>query len=109
MEVDFVGCECSNDEMVISSNCFAGLIYVLSGKSKKEKINMNKTEIFEFLNANPVFHLATIDGGRPCVRGMLLYSADENGIVFHTGKMRDLHKQLTEKPVQVFRHFIAAY
>ena len=30
---------------------------------------------------------------------MLLYSADENGIIFHTGKMRDLHKQLSENPV----------
>jgi len=59
---------------------------------------MNKTEIFAFLNANPVFHLATIDGDRPRVRGMLLYRADANGILFHTGKMRDLHKQLAENP-----------
>ena len=59
---------------------------------------MNKTEIFEFLNANPVFHLATIEGNKPRVRGILLYYADENGIIFHTGKMRDLYKQLTENP-----------
>ncbi len=59
---------------------------------------MNKKEIFEFLSTNPVFHLATIDGDSPRVRGMLMYSADENGIVFHTGKMRDLHKQLTKNP-----------
>ncbi|MBI5641130.1 MAG: pyridoxamine 5'-phosphate oxidase family protein [Nitrospirae bacterium] len=59
---------------------------------------MNKKEIFEFLNANPVFHLATVEGDRPRVRGMLMYKADENGIVFHTGKMRDLHKQLAENP-----------
>ncbi len=59
---------------------------------------MNKEEIFGFLSANPIFHLATIDGDSPRVRGMLLYSADENGIVFHTGKMRDLHKQLTQNP-----------
>jgi len=59
---------------------------------------MNKTEIFAFLSENPVFHLATIDDGRPRVRGMLLYRADENGIVFHTGKMKDLHRQLSENP-----------
>ncbi len=59
---------------------------------------MNKREIFEFLKSNPVFHLATVDGGRPRVRGMLMYRADENGIVFHTGKMRELYKQLTENP-----------
>ena len=59
---------------------------------------MDSKEVFEFLNANPVFHLGTIDGDRPRVRGMLMYKADENGIVFHTGKMRDLHKQLTKNP-----------
>ncbi len=59
---------------------------------------MNKNEIFEFLNANPLFHLATVEGDKPHVRGMLLYRADENGIVFHTGKNKDLHKQLTGNP-----------
>lgn len=59
---------------------------------------MNKAEIFAFLNANPVFHLATLDGDKPRVRGMLLYRADERGIFFHTGKMRDLYKQLAANP-----------
>jgi len=59
---------------------------------------MNKNEIFEFLNANPVFHLATVEGNKPHVRGLLLYKADDKGIMFHTGKMKDLHKQLTVNP-----------
>jgi pyridoxamine 5'-phosphate oxidase len=59
---------------------------------------MNKSEILEFLNANPVFHLATVEGSRPHVRGMYLYRADENGIVFHTGKMKDIYKQLSANP-----------
>ena len=59
---------------------------------------MNKDEILDFLNANPVFHLATVEGLKPRVRGMLLYRADENGIIFHTGKMKDVHRQLTEDP-----------
>lgn len=59
---------------------------------------MNKSEIFNFLNANPAFHLATVEGNKPHVRGMLLYRADENGIIFHTGKMKDLHRQLSENP-----------
>lgn len=59
---------------------------------------MNKIEIFEFLNTNPEFHLATVAGNKPHVRGILLYRADENGIIFHTGKMKDLHKQLIENP-----------
>ena len=59
---------------------------------------MNKDEILDFLNANPVFHLATVEGHKPHVRGMLLYRADENGIIFHTAKMKDVHRQLTEDP-----------
>jgi pyridoxamine 5'-phosphate oxidase len=59
---------------------------------------MNKNEILEFLNANPVFHLATVEGNKPHVRGLLLYKADGTGIMFHTGKMKDLHKQLTANP-----------
>ncbi|MEW6586544.1 MAG: pyridoxamine 5'-phosphate oxidase family protein, partial [Nitrospirota bacterium] len=59
---------------------------------------MNRNEIFAFLNANPVFHLATVEGDKPHVRGLLLYRADENGILFHTGKNKDLHKQLSANP-----------
>lgn len=57
---------------------------------------MNKKEILDFLTANPVFHLANVEKGKPHVRGMYLYRADENGILFHTGKMKSLHQQLTE-------------
>ena len=55
---------------------------------------MTKDEIFALMNENPVFHLATLDGDMPRVRGMLLYRADENGIIFHTGGMKDLYAQL---------------
>jgi uncharacterized pyridoxamine 5'-phosphate oxidase family protein len=57
---------------------------------------MNKDEILDFLT--PGFHLATIEGHKPRVRGMLLYRADNDGLIFHTGKMRDLYKQLTKNP-----------
>lgn len=59
---------------------------------------MNKNEIIEFVNSNPIFHMATVDGDTPHVRGMLLYRADENGIVFNTGKIKDLYHQLTKNP-----------
>jgi len=59
---------------------------------------MDKSELLVFLNANPVFHLATVEGSKPHVRGLLLYRAEENGILFHTGKMKDLHWQLTVNP-----------
>lgn len=50
------------------------------------------------MNENPVFHLATMDGEQPRVRGMLLFRADENGIVFHTGEMKDLYAQISANP-----------
>lgn len=59
---------------------------------------MNKEEIFKLIAANPVFSLATIDDGKPRVRGMLLYKADENGIIFHTGSFKDLYNQLILNP-----------
>jgi uncharacterized pyridoxamine 5'-phosphate oxidase family protein len=65
---------------------------------KNETIKMTKQELFAFMNSNPAFSLATVENGKPHVRGLLLYRADEDGIVFHTGKMKDLHKQLTHDP-----------
>jgi len=59
---------------------------------------MDKAEIYAFLNTNPIFHLATIEEGKPHVRAMMLYKADENGIIFHTGRDKDLHGQLKENP-----------
>lgn len=57
-----------------------------------------KTEIFELMNQNPAFHLATIEGNQPKVRGMLLYRADKNGIVFHTGAFKDMYRQILVCP-----------
>ncbi|MDH7578976.1 MAG: pyridoxamine 5'-phosphate oxidase family protein [Bacillota bacterium] len=59
---------------------------------------MNKYEIFDLMNQNPVFFLATADDNQPRVRGMLLYKADESGIVFHTGAMKDVYKQVMKNP-----------
>lgn len=57
---------------------------------------MNKEEIFGLMNSNPVFYLATVEDDQPRVRGMLLYKADENGIIFHTGTMKDVYKQIVK-------------
>jgi len=59
---------------------------------------MTKQEVFALMNANPAFFLATMDGDRPRVRGLLLYKADEEGIIFHTGKMKDLYHQVMQNP-----------
>ncbi|MHB9026318.1 MAG: pyridoxamine 5'-phosphate oxidase family protein [Armatimonadota bacterium] len=59
---------------------------------------MTKDEIYAFLNANPVCFLATTEDCQPRVRGMMLFRADEQGIVFHTGQGKDLVKQLEVNP-----------
>lgn len=59
---------------------------------------MNKEEIFNLINSNPVFFLSTIDEDKPRVRGMLLYKADENGILFHTASSKDLYSQVLKNP-----------
>jgi pyridoxamine 5'-phosphate oxidase len=59
---------------------------------------MTKEEVLEFATMNPVCSLATIDGGRPRVRIIMLYQADENGIIFCTGRQKDLNAQLQANP-----------
>lgn len=59
---------------------------------------MTKQEIMELINNNPAFFLATVDGDQPRVRGMLLYKADESGILFHSGTFKDVYKQILEDP-----------
>jgi pyridoxamine 5'-phosphate oxidase len=59
---------------------------------------MTKEEVLEFVKKNPVLSLATIDGNQPRVRLIMLYRADENGIIFVTGKQKDLYKQLQVNP-----------
>jgi len=59
---------------------------------------MTRQDAFDLMNANPAFHLATVEGKQPRVRGMLLYKADEAGVIFHTGTMKDVFKQIMENP-----------
>lgn len=55
---------------------------------------MNRNEILSFLNANPGCHLATVEGDQPRVRGMFMFRADAQGIIFHTGTFKSLYSQL---------------
>ncbi|HWP97591.1 MAG TPA: pyridoxamine 5'-phosphate oxidase family protein [Syntrophomonadaceae bacterium] len=59
---------------------------------------MTRQEICDLMNRNPVFFLATLEGQQPRVRGMLLYRADENGIVFHTGTFKEVYAQIMQNP-----------
>lgn len=59
---------------------------------------MDRVEIQAIINSNPAFFLATTEAGEPRVRGMLLYRADDQGILFHTGGMKDVYRQLIATP-----------
>ncbi|MEK6968169.1 MAG: pyridoxamine 5'-phosphate oxidase family protein [Nanoarchaeota archaeon] len=59
---------------------------------------MTQEEIFEFINKNMSCTLATCVDNKPHVRWMWMYGADEKGIIFHTGAVRDVFKQLKANP-----------
>jgi uncharacterized pyridoxamine 5'-phosphate oxidase family protein len=59
---------------------------------------MNKQEIIEFINKNPAFSLATIEGSQPHARIMMIYRADENGLIFATTTLKALYEQLQANP-----------
>lgn len=59
---------------------------------------MTQQQIFEFINENMSCTLATCINNKPYVRWMWMYRVNEKGIIFHTGVMRDVYKQLLENP-----------
>jgi len=59
---------------------------------------MNKEEMFALMTSNPAFHLATVEGDQPRCRGMFLFRADANGIIFHTGTMKAVYEQISKNP-----------
>ncbi len=60
---------------------------------------MKKEQILDFINKNLVFALATADENRPHVRYIMMYRADEEGLVFSTGENKDLNNQLKRNPM----------
>lgn len=59
---------------------------------------MTREEILAFLNKNNVCFLATVEDGEPRVRGMMLYRADDQGVIFHSGEFKDIPSQLRKCP-----------
>ncbi len=64
----------------------------------KRTRTMTKEQVFEFIRNNSMFSLATAQDNKPHVRMMMLYRADENGIIFNTGENKDVHRQLSANP-----------
>ena len=59
---------------------------------------MNKKEILEYISKNPDSYMATIDDGKPRVRGIGIYRADESGIIIQISSVKDVYKQLSKNP-----------
>lgn len=52
----------------------------------------------EFLKANPVFHIATVDGDKARVRPFGFKMKRNNTLYFCTGKAKNVYKQLVQNP-----------
>ncbi|HTX89530.1 MAG TPA: pyridoxamine 5'-phosphate oxidase family protein, partial [Bacteroidales bacterium] len=55
-------------------------------------------EIYRFLTDHPLFALATADGAVPHVRMLMLHKADDSGIYFMVGKLKEVYRQLSMNP-----------
>lgn len=53
---------------------------------------------FQFLKANPVFHLATVDGNKARVRPFGFSMIRNDKLYFCTNKSKDVYKQLVKNP-----------
>ena len=54
--------------------------------------------VLEYLKANPVFHLATVDGNKARVRPFGFVMKRHNKLYFSTNKTKDVYKQLVKYP-----------
>ena len=59
---------------------------------------MTKDEILKLIKANRTCFMATVEGNKPHVRGMGIYSADENGIIIQAWTIKDIHQQIVNNP-----------
>ena len=68
---------------------------------------MNKSDVFTVINKNPTFYLATSENKKPHVRVITLFGADDNGIIFATGKHKAVYKELIGNPYVEMLFWIA--
>ncbi|HET6461902.1 MAG TPA: pyridoxamine 5'-phosphate oxidase family protein [Syntrophales bacterium] len=56
------------------------------------------TTAFEYLKANPVFHVATVEGTKARVRPFGFVMKRNGKLYFCTNKTKDVYKQLSQNP-----------
>lgn len=54
--------------------------------------------VFDFMKANPVFHIATVEGDKARVRPFGFMMKRNNTLYFCTNKTKDVYKQLKQNP-----------
>jgi uncharacterized pyridoxamine 5'-phosphate oxidase family protein len=59
---------------------------------------MTQAELFAFMTKNPYCTLATVEGQQPRARTIMTLRADARGILFNTGKTKDLFRQIEANP-----------
>lgn len=60
--------------------------------------NKNLEEVYDFLKNCGIFYLATVDGDQPRVRPFGAVNIFENKLYIHTGKKKDVSKQMQANP-----------
>ena len=59
---------------------------------------MTRQEILEFIEANPVAWIATVEGDRPHVRALRAFRVRDDGPLFQISEPKDVYRQLAENP-----------
>lgn len=59
---------------------------------------MNKSEILAAVKKVPYAFVATVEGNEPRVRGLEIFRADENGLIFYTARRKEVCKQMMQNP-----------
>lgn len=59
---------------------------------------MSREEILEFIEANPVAWIATVEDGRPHVRALRAFRVREDGPLFQISTPKDVYRQLSANP-----------
>ena len=54
--------------------------------------------VYDFIKANPVFHIATVDGDKARVRPFGFMMKRNNRLYFCTNKTKEVYKQLEQNP-----------
>lgn len=59
---------------------------------------MDKTEMMDFMKANPNCCVASVEDNKPHTRVFTMYRVDDNGVILQSDKRKDFYKQVLKNP-----------